>query len=129
MAPAGIANGQSEAGIGATADAITTPIMTAEAEAMTPSDVQVMGADERSGSDFMLDVFKSLDFDYVCANPGSSFRGLHESIIGSGNFLIPFAAGAAAELAGSSAVPYLVAGGVIALSLLAQSVLLARSRV
>ena len=32
----------------------------------------------RSGSDFMVDVIKSLGFEYICANPGSSFRGLHE---------------------------------------------------
>src|SRR5262245_24424890 len=38
----------------------------------------------RSGSDFMVDVFKSLDIPYVCANPGSSFRGLQESIINYG---------------------------------------------
>jgi len=29
-------------------------------------------------------VIKSLGFEYVCANPGSSFRGLHESIINYG---------------------------------------------
>jgi acetolactate synthase-1/2/3 large subunit len=62
----------------------TTPIMTAAAEALPPADVQVIGPAERSGSDFMVDVFKSLDFDYICANPGSSFRGLHESIINYG---------------------------------------------
>jgi acetolactate synthase-1/2/3 large subunit len=39
---------------------------------------------ERTGSDFMVDVIKSLGVDYVCANPGSSFRGLHESIINYG---------------------------------------------
>jgi acetolactate synthase-1/2/3 large subunit len=39
---------------------------------------------ERPGSDFMVDVIKSLGFEYVAANPGSSFRGLHESIINYG---------------------------------------------
>jgi acetolactate synthase-1/2/3 large subunit len=62
----------------------STPIMTAEAEARPPADVQVMGPNERSGSDYMVDVIKSLDFEFVCANPGSSFRGLHESIINYG---------------------------------------------
>ena len=38
----------------------------------------------RSGSDFMVDVIKSLGFEYICANPGSSFRGLHESVINYG---------------------------------------------
>jgi acetolactate synthase-1/2/3 large subunit len=82
MAPAGAAKAQSESP--PAGQAVTTPIMTAETEAMAPSDVQVIGENERSGSDFMVDVLKSLDFDYVCANPGSSFRGLHESLINYG---------------------------------------------
>jgi len=40
---------------------------------------------ERPGSDFMVDVIKSLGFEYIAANPGSSFRGLHESIINYGS--------------------------------------------
>jgi acetolactate synthase-1/2/3 large subunit len=39
----------------------------------------------RAGSDFMLDVIKSLGFEYVAANPGSSYRSLHESTINYGN--------------------------------------------
>ena len=39
----------------------------------------------RPGSDFMVDVIKSLDFKYIAANPGSSFRSLHESIVNYGN--------------------------------------------
>jgi hypothetical protein len=39
------------------------------------------GPTGRPGSDFMLDVVKSLDFEYVASNVGSSFRGIHESII------------------------------------------------
>jgi acetolactate synthase-1/2/3 large subunit len=83
VAPTGAARAQS-----ATAEAAqrgtATPLMTAAAEAAPPADVQTLAADERSGSDFMVDVFKSLDFDYICANPGSSFRGLHESFINHG---------------------------------------------
>src|SRR3954467_2336660 len=37
-----------------------------------------------AGSDFMVDVLKSLGFEYVAANPGSSFRGLHESVVNYG---------------------------------------------
>src|SRR5207244_8487650 len=48
-----------------------------------PPRVDVYNAD-RPGSDFMLDVIKSLGFDYVAANPGSTFRALHESIINYG---------------------------------------------
>jgi acetolactate synthase-1/2/3 large subunit len=36
------------------------------------------------GSDFMVDVIKSLDFEYVAAVPGSSFRGFQESWINYG---------------------------------------------
>ena len=36
------------------------------------------------GSDFMVDVIKGLGFDYLSTNPGSSFRGLHESLINYG---------------------------------------------
>ncbi|HEY7998795.1 MAG TPA: thiamine pyrophosphate-dependent enzyme [Pseudolabrys sp.] len=36
------------------------------------------------GSDFMVDVIKSLDIDYLPCNPAQSFRGLHESLINYG---------------------------------------------
>src|ERR1700682_4113154 len=39
---------------------------------------------ERTGSDFMVDVIKSLHIEYVCANARSSLRGLHESIVNYG---------------------------------------------
>jgi acetolactate synthase I/II/III large subunit len=39
---------------------------------------------DRPGSDFMLDVIKSLGIEYIAANPGSTFRALHESIINYG---------------------------------------------
>src|SRR5436190_7104860 len=60
-----------------------TPIMSAAAETANPPEVEVLTAD-RTGSDFMVDVLKSLGFDYICANPGSSFRGIHESVINYG---------------------------------------------
>src|SRR5882672_358060 len=41
------------------------------------------------GSDFMVDVIKALGFEYVAANPGSSFDGLHESIINYGDNRMP----------------------------------------
>ena len=43
----------------------------------------VLTADD-PGSDFMVDVIKSLGIEYVAANPGSSFRSLHESIVNYG---------------------------------------------
>ena len=32
----------------------------------------------------MVDVIKAIGLQYVCANPGSSFRALHESIVNYG---------------------------------------------
>jgi acetolactate synthase-1/2/3 large subunit len=46
--------------------------------ASEPAEVLTGG---RSGSDFMVDIIKSLGVPYVCGNPGSSFRGLQESIV------------------------------------------------
>jgi acetolactate synthase-1/2/3 large subunit len=43
----------------------------------------------RSGSDFMVDVLKTLDFAYVCSNTGSSFRGLQESVVNYGGNCAP----------------------------------------
>ena len=45
--------------------------------------VEVLTAD-RPGSDFMIDVIKALGFEIMFANPGSSFRGLHESLVNYG---------------------------------------------
>lgn len=41
------------------------------------------------GSDFMVDVIKSLKVEYVAANPSSSVRGLHESLIDYGRNSAP----------------------------------------
>src|ERR1043166_8381149 len=38
----------------------------------------------RPGSDFMVDVIRSLGIEYLAANPASSFRGLQESIVNYG---------------------------------------------
>jgi thiamine pyrophosphate-dependent acetolactate synthase large subunit-like protein len=65
------------------------PPLTLAAETAPPADVQVLADNERCGSDYMVDVFKSLGFEYVCANPGSSFRGLHESLVNYGGNKAP----------------------------------------
>lgn len=59
------------------------PAMLSDAEVTAPARMEAL-TEERSGSDFMVDVIKSLGIEYVCANPGSSFRGLQESIINYG---------------------------------------------
>ena len=69
------------------AAALVTNIRAAGAQESAPSEtaheVEVLTTD-RSGSDFMVDVMKSLEFEYVCSNPGSSFRGIQESLINYG---------------------------------------------
>jgi len=40
--------------------------------------------EQTSGSDYMVDAFKSLGIEYIAAMPGSSFRGLQESFINYG---------------------------------------------
>src|SRR5215831_1336799 len=54
-----------------------------------PSPAAEVLTTDRPGGDFMVDVLKTLDFEYVAANPGSSFRGLHESLINHGGNRAP----------------------------------------
>jgi acetolactate synthase I/II/III large subunit len=54
-----------------------------------PSPTAEVLTTDRPGGDFMVDVIKSLDFEFVAANPGSSFRGIHESIVNYGNNTAP----------------------------------------
>src|SRR6185369_15605580 len=44
---------------------------------------------ENPGSDFMVDVFKTLNLEYLSANPGSTFESLHESLINYGDNKMP----------------------------------------
>src|SRR5438034_1943277 len=62
---------------------VTAPLQDPRAETGTPPEAEVLTTDH-CGSDFMVDVIKSLDIEYFCANPGSSFRALHESIVNYG---------------------------------------------
>jgi acetolactate synthase-1/2/3 large subunit len=43
----------------------------------------------RPGSDFMVDVIKTLDIKYLPANPASSYRAIHESLIDYGKNTMP----------------------------------------
>ena len=58
------------------------PLPDVVAETMPPPADPVQQSS--SGGDFMLDVLKALDFDYVTQTPASTFRGLHEAIINYG---------------------------------------------
>ena len=71
--------------------AATAPIALAQQAALKPetgSGVDVT-PNLRPGSDFMVDVFKTLGIEYIAANPGSSFRGLQESFINYGKNTSP----------------------------------------
>src|SRR3954471_12689374 len=50
----------------------------------TTSPAVGVSSNEKPGSDFMVDVIKTLGIEYCAANPGSSFRALHESLINYG---------------------------------------------
>src|SRR4051812_14617312 len=54
----------------------------AAAETMAPIKDPV--TQTTSGGDFMVDVFKTLDIDYLAMNCASSFRGLHEAVLNHG---------------------------------------------
>jgi len=46
-------------------------------------------ANKRYGSDLIVDLFKMYDFEYASLNPGSSFRGLHDSMVNYGQNVKP----------------------------------------
>jgi thiamine pyrophosphate-dependent acetolactate synthase large subunit-like protein len=71
------------AGAGAAAGLAFAPQATPQAAQQSPDSVEVTGP-VKPGSDFMLEVIQSLGIEYCAANPGSSFRGLHESILNHG---------------------------------------------
>src|SRR6185503_15626786 len=73
---------------GRTATPLPNASLVAAETSPPPPRVDVYTTD-RPGSDFMLDVIKSLGFEYVAANPGSTFRALHESIINYGGNQAP----------------------------------------
>jgi thiamine pyrophosphate-dependent acetolactate synthase large subunit-like protein len=56
-----------------------------EPRAGAPDDTAPLSIDysyvKDPGSDFMVDVMRSLDVDYLLSNPARSFNGLHESLI------------------------------------------------
>jgi len=63
------------------------PAVTAAAAKLSDADAKAEASGRlipRPGSDFMVDVIKSLNLEYVAANPGSSFRSLHESLVNYG---------------------------------------------
>jgi thiamine pyrophosphate-dependent acetolactate synthase large subunit-like protein len=78
-------------GAAATAGAAATTVLAQAPAAAQPEAKKKKGKAplgdiviERPGSDFMVDVIKSLDIEFMATNPGSSFRSLHESLVNYG---------------------------------------------
>jgi len=68
------------------------PAVANAASALSPADAKAVDSGRlipRPGSDFMVDVIKTLGVEYVAANPGSSFRSLHESVVNYGGNKLP----------------------------------------
>ena len=82
------------------ADAATPPVAAARIPSVLRPTAQQIAAETelpkvdsplggRAGSDFMVDVIRSLGIEYIYANPASSFRGIHESLINYGKNTMP----------------------------------------
>jgi acetolactate synthase-1/2/3 large subunit len=67
--------------------ALPPNMQVAAAETATPKELARIGG--VPGSDFMVDVIKKLDVKDLPANPDSSFRALHESLINDGGNKMP----------------------------------------
>src|SRR5690349_3588424 len=72
---------------------VTKPLATAQQAGQSGAPagrgaVEISG-NEKPGSDFMVDVMKTRGIEYCAANPGSSFRGLQESLINYGGNTAP----------------------------------------
>jgi len=88
---AAVAAGASTKGAGAQAPVAPAAraVAATSAPETDPSPSAEVLTTDRPGGDFMVDVMKSIGFEYVAANPGSSFRGLHESLINHGGNSAP----------------------------------------
>ena len=67
--------------------ALPPTMRVAAAETAPPNELPRIGG--VAGSDFMVDVIKTLDIKYLPANPASSFRAIHESLINYGGNKMP----------------------------------------
>jgi thiamine pyrophosphate-dependent acetolactate synthase large subunit-like protein len=67
--------------------ALPPSMQVAAVETGTPKDLPRIGG--VAGSDFMVDVIKTLDIKYLPSNPASSVRAIHESLIDYGGNKMP----------------------------------------
>jgi len=63
------------------------PLPNIAAETLPPADLAQQQSS--SGGDFMVDVLKTIGFEYVTQTPASTFRGLHEAIVNHGGNKAP----------------------------------------
>ena len=80
------------AALGAASLVTSTRIDAAAPEAQAApaqATAQAPPASAAYGSDFMVDVLKTLDLEYAAINPGSAFQGLHESLVNYGHNTMP----------------------------------------
>jgi acetolactate synthase I/II/III large subunit len=84
----------------------------AAAETATPGEMPPNRIGGKPGSDFMVDVIKTLNIKYCPANCASSYRGIHESLINYGGNKMPeFLTCMHEESAGGMAHGYFKAAG------------------
>jgi acetolactate synthase-1/2/3 large subunit len=82
LAGAATATATSDAAAPRAPSALPPSMHVAAAETAPPKDLgRIQGV---AGSDFMVDVIKTLDLKYLPSNCASSFRGIHESLINYG---------------------------------------------
>ncbi len=78
------AAGAASAAATAMAQTAATPVPPEGAASTAKANKPAENLIEHPGSDFMIDVIRTLDIDYISTNPGSSFRSLHESLVNYG---------------------------------------------
>jgi acetolactate synthase-1/2/3 large subunit len=110
VSPASAAAPSSNVAVPRPPSALPPTMRVAAAETGTPKELPRIGG--VPGSDFMVDVIKSLDIKYLPSNPASSFRGIHESLINYGGNKNPeFLTCAHEESAAAMAHGYFKAAG------------------
>ena len=95
----GLLKGAALAGVAAASKPLATQAQTqaAPVRSVSPPDPEILNfrvdgspiVQTTSGSDFMLDVLKSMGFEYAVATCASSVKGLHESIVNYGKNAAP----------------------------------------
>jgi acetolactate synthase-1/2/3 large subunit len=86
---AGVAAAGPAIGLAAAGKAAAAPAPARPSVPPTPPNENHLGTTQpltqgRSGSDFMVDVIKTLDIDYLACLPAATFRGLQESLVNYG---------------------------------------------